>query len=118
MQTPLPRQILYKPHAVVFEDDFAFLLGGVQIHIGFDAEVAGAVLVEEDLAHVPEVRVLLRTLVDGQVGRAARIAIDADLAVLGEVVVQGCVPGALGKAPVLVQAAQLAGALERCQAHA
>ena len=49
----LLRQVFHKAHAVVAEDDFALLLGGVQINVGFYAEVAGVFLVQEDLADVP-----------------------------------------------------------------
>ena len=54
-KTILFRQILHEAHAVVLEDDLAFLLGGVQVHVSLDAEVAVGVLAQEDLAHMPEV---------------------------------------------------------------
>lgn len=55
LQARLFGQIFHEAHAVVAEDDFALLLGGVQVHIGFYAEVAGVLLVQEDLADVPGV---------------------------------------------------------------
>ena len=65
-------------------------------------EVAVGVLAQEDLAHMPEVLFGFGALVDGEVGGRPRVTVQADLVVLGEVVVERRLPGALAVAPALV----------------
>ena len=48
-------QVLDKADTVVFEDDLAAVLRGVQIDIAHDAKDVVAILVGKDLMHVPHV---------------------------------------------------------------
>lgn len=61
---------------------------------------------------MPEVLFGFGALVDGEVGGRPRVTVQADLVVLGEVVVERRLPGALAVAPVLVLVPQLAGVFQ------
>ena len=111
-------QVLDKADAVVFEDDLAAVLRGVQIDIAHDAKIVGAILVGKDLVHVPYVRGLLVGLVNGKHRGAAGISVGEDFLVLLVVSVECFLPADLAHAPVVVELAQVANVLAGGKGHA
>ena len=96
------------------DDGLACVVRAAQIHLGGEPPVVVARRVVEDLAHPPDVRV---GVVDDQHRGPASVGARADLAVLGEVGLQGIGPRVRVPARLLVELAELVPPAQRGEFH-